>query len=131
MAKVPQSGHVLRGRGARSRWRFVVLRGNCPGVAGAVLELYEVALSKPQLNIPSLGMLLCGGLHVGFGGVRERRTELGILVSPLVTNAIALGYDASGYHGVGCVRSNDFYYVEANLLTENKTPAIVPEVAII
>ena len=84
MAKVPQSGHVLRGRGARNRWWFVVLRGNCPGVAGAVLELYEVALSKSQLNIPSLGMLLCGGLHVGVGGGRERRSELGVFVSPLV-----------------------------------------------
>ena len=84
MAKAPQSGQVLRSRWARDRRRFVGLGGNCPGVAGAMLELDEVAFSKPQLNIPSLGMLFLSGLHISVSGGQERRSEVGVLVSPLV-----------------------------------------------
>ena len=47
MPKAPQSGKVLGGRGAGDRRRFIGLGGDCPGVAGAVLELDEVAFSKP------------------------------------------------------------------------------------
>jgi hypothetical protein len=49
-----------------------------------MLELDEVAFSKPQLNIPSLGMLFLSGLHISVSGGQERRPEVGVLVSPLV-----------------------------------------------
>ena len=121
----------MGGRGAGDRRRFIGLGGDCPGVAGAVLELDEVAFSKPQLNIPSLGMLRLGGLYISVSGGQERGSEVSVLVSPLVTYAVAFSYDTSGHHGFSGMGTRYFDDVEAYFLTKNETPAIVPEVAII
>ena len=53
MPKASKSGQVLGGRRAGDGRRLISLGGNCPGIAGAVLELDEVAFSCGLLNATS------------------------------------------------------------------------------
>ena len=73
-------------------------------------------------------MFLFGGLDLLRGGSRQLRSKVGVLVRPLVADAITLGDNARGHSGVGPRNLHD---VEADFLTEYKPPAIVAQVAII
>ena len=74
-------------------------------------------------------MFVLGGLELLRGGGRQLRPQVDVFVRPVVADAVEMTPTAT-MSAVACDR-DCCYDVEANLLTENESPAFVPKVAII
>ena len=125
MAKVSEAIEMVEGGGPRDgRW-FVRFGGNGARVPSAVLELDEVALSKPELDIPGQGMFPFRLLDLRGGRGDKLGTQVSVVVCPMVAHAVAFRDNSRSHHSFGGVGTRDSYDVEAEVFPQDEPPALM------